>query len=58
MCMENPVKTSMVYLFYENSWRLKGCVRYIFASLFCTFKGEHLWNKGKKIHFESSSFLR
>ena len=35
---------------------LKGCVRYIFACLFCLSKREHLWNKGKcfLFHFESS----
>ena len=25
----------------------KGCVRYNFASLFCKFKWEYLWNKVK-----------
>ena len=36
---------------------LKGCVRYIFAGLFCMSKREHLWNKEKWVlfHFESSS---
>ena len=36
---------------------LKGCVRYIFASLFCMSKREHLRNKKKcfLFHFESSS---
>ena len=35
---------------------VKGCVRYIFASLFCKSKGEHLWNKEKcfSFHFKSS----
>ena len=36
---------------------LKGCVHYIFASLFCMSTGEHLWRKEKKaflLHFESS----
>ena len=34
----------------------KGCVRYICASVFCTFKGEHLQSKKKSFlfHFESS----
>ena len=36
---------------------LKGCVGYIFASLFNMSKREHLWNKEKLFlfHFESSS---
>ena len=35
---------------------IKGCDRYIFASLFFKFKGEHLWNKEKcfSFHFKSS----
>ena len=35
---------------------LKGCVHYIFASLFCMPKTEHLWKKEKcfLFHFESS----
>ena len=35
----------------------KGCVRYIFASLFCKSKREHLQNKEKcfLLHFKSSS---
>ena len=35
----------------------KGCVRYIFASLFYMSKREHLWNKEKYVlfHFESSA---
>ena len=34
----------------------KGCVRYIFASLFCVSKRKHFQNKEKcfLIHFESS----
>ena len=37
----------------------KGCVRYIFASLFCMSKREHLRNKEKcfLFHFESSFVL-
>ena len=36
--------------------RLKGCVRYIFASLFCMCKREHFRKKEKcfLFHFESS----
>ena len=36
--------------------KLKGCVRYIFASLFCMSKREHLWIKDKcfLFHLESS----
>ena len=35
---------------------VRGCHRYIFASLFFTSKREHLWNKEKRFlfHFESS----
>ena len=35
----------------------KGCVPYIFASLFCMSKSEHFWNKEKCLlfYFESSS---
>ena len=38
---------------------LEGCIRYIFASLFCMSKREHLRNKEKcfLFHFESSSCL-
>ena len=34
----------------------KGCVRYIFASLICMSKREHLWHKEKCLlfHFQSS----
>ena len=34
----------------------KGCVHYIFASLYCMFKRQHFWNKKKRFsfHFESS----
>ena len=41
---------------FLNSCQLKGCVRYIFTSLFCMSKTEHLWNKEKCLlfHFESS----
>ena len=39
-----------------NLYFLKGCVRFIFASLFCMSKREHLWSKEKcfRFHFESS----
>ena len=38
-------------------WCFKGCVRYIFASLFCMSKREHLQNKEKRFlfHFKCSS---
>ena len=41
----------------ECSLGLKGCVRYIFANLFCISKGEHFRNKEKcfLFHLESSS---
>ena len=46
-------------LFYENCFitNFKGCVHYIFASLFCMSKREHLKNTEKCIlfHFESYS---
>ena len=40
----------------RRSHILKGCVRYIFTSLFFISKREHLWNKEKcfLFHFESS----
>ena len=45
-------KSEGVYTF-----ALKGCVRYIFASLFCMSKREHLQNKEKcfLFYFKSSS---
>ena len=36
----------------------KGCVRYIFASLLCMSKREHLWNKEKCILFQFESSFR
>ena len=36
----------------------KGCVRYIFASLLCMSKREHLWNKEKRILFQFESSFR
>ena len=42
-----------IYLEITYSWkmsvnsRFKGCVRYIFTSLFCMPKREDLWNKEK-----------
>ena len=44
-------------LFPTLSWKqFKGCVRYIFASLFFKLKGEHLENKEKcfLFHFKNS----
>ena len=38
--------------------QLKGCVRYIFASLFCISKGEHLRNKEKCVLFPFKSSSR
>ena len=45
--------------FWMIVFSVKGCVRYIFASLFCMSKREHLWNKEKcfLLHFKSSSRL-
>ena len=45
--------TNMRYLF-----KVKGCVRYIFASLFFKSKGGHLWNKEKCFLFHSKSSFR
>ena len=36
----------------------KGCVRYIFASLFCMSKREHLWNKEKVFFFSLRRVFR
>ena len=36
---------------------IKGCVRYIFTSLFCMSKWEHLWNKEKYFYFTSKDFF-
>ena len=46
----------VIYQDYNSSF-IKGCVRYIFDSLFCMSKREHLRNKEKcfLFHFESSS---
>ena len=40
----------------DSADAFKGCVRYIFASLFCMSKREHFWNKEKcfLFNFESS----
>ena len=42
--------------FSSNAAKFKGCVRYIFASLFFMSKREHLWNKEEcfLFHLESS----
>ena len=50
------LKISTVKHVYSNFAEFKGCVRYIFASLFMS-KREHLRNKEKcfLFHFESSS---
>ena len=46
----------IIYQDYNSSF-IKGCVRYIFASLFCMSKREYYRNKEKcfLFHFESSS---
>ena len=46
----------IIYQDYNSSF-IKGCVRYIFASLFCMSKREYSRNKEKcfLFHFESSS---
>ena len=58
-CMAGEVALfQMLQRCYEapGLWWFKGCVSYIFASLFCKYKGEHLWNKEKcfLFHFKSS----
>ena len=37
---------------------IKGCVCYIFGSLFCISKREHSWNKGNCFLFHFRSFFR
>ena len=51
--MTRKRKISIMYSLFVL---LQGCVRYIFASLFCMYKREYLWNKEKcyLLHFESS----
>ena len=41
-----------------TSTKFKGCLRYIFASLFCKSKGEHLWNKEKYFLFQFKNSFR
>ena len=41
-----------------KSYILKGCFRYIFASLFCLSKKGHLWNKEKCFLFPFESCFR
>ena len=36
---------------------IKGCVRYIFTSLFYKSKRDHLWNKEKCFLFHSKAFF-
>ena len=49
---------SVVGLFNVNIDKLlKGCVHYIFASLFCKSKTEHLWNKEKYFLFSSKALF-
>ena len=42
----------------NQDFLLKGCVHYIFVSLFCKSKEEHLWNKEKCFLFHFESYLR
>ena len=44
------------YIMEDINKLVKACFRYIFTSLFCMSKREHLWNKEKcfSFHFESS----
>ena len=37
--------------------KVKGCVHYIFASLFCMSKREHFWNKKKSFYFTSKALF-
>ena len=57
------IKKPLFFWCFQGIWKetsgmkwVKGCVRYIFARLFCISKWEHLWNKKKYFlfHFESS----
>ena len=50
-------KTCLQHTFPNFETALKGCVCYIFASMYCMFKREHLRNKEKcfLLLFESSS---
>ena len=45
-----------VFLASQTAKFFRGCVRYIFVSLFCIYKREHFLNKKKcfLFHFESS----
>ena len=47
---------SEIAVLHIDETPVKGCVRYIFASLFCLSEREHLWNKEKcfLFYFESS----
>ena len=52
--LPHPLTNFEIQKYYQNE--LKGCVCYIFASLFCLPKREYLWNKEKcfLFYFESS----
>ena len=64
--LQQSTSSSKLWQHYENSTglqsegnviNLKGCVCYIFASLFFMFKWKHLWNKGKWFLFHFESFF-
>ena len=64
MTKESIANFRSLVLFDADITKLKGCVHYIFASLFCMPKREDLWNKEKcfSFHFRVRvrlfSFLR
>ena len=45
-------------VYYKDGEEVKGCVRYIFASLFFKSKGQHLENKEKCFLFYFKSSFR
>ena len=55
--LEFELGNNTFYVWGNIMTLIKGCVRFIFASLFYMSKREHFWNKEKYFlfHFESSS---
>ena len=58
-CIYSTLSLIIQRLKNQPLW-FKGCVRYIFSSLFCMAKWEHLWNKEKcfLFHFEARFVLK
>ena len=48
------VNSALMNLFLKNDVVLEGCVCYIFGSLYCTSKIEHLWKKEECFSFITS----